>query len=360
MEDELVEDEHLTLEQRSVLPSPGYFIPDSLREHRTAMDVDERLDGCDRAMLVDGDADGLGAAAVVRRVFSDDDVAYVASSPNGLHDDLALFADALPEDVPAYVVDLCLDDVDAVGDALETLVERASAVSWYDHHQWDDDVIATLRSMGVEVAVGESDEVCSADVTLQQLEAQGHDVGDEIRDVVAVTRDQDLWIKEHPRSDDLADLSVYLDDDEYVETILENGVAFDEETSAFLEQKREEKRALIDLAVQRADLHEVGDVTVAQTYGRCSQNEVAEQLRQRGADAATIVKPEGGVSFRGSDGFESCHEVAGLLGGGGHPKAAGCKPDVFGSMLDVARHWLDEGAAAREATLDAYRAVIEE
>lgn len=358
MEDELVEDEHLTLEQRSVLPNAGFFVLDSLRESRTEQEVAERIDGCDRAMLVDGDADGLGAVVVARRAFPDDEVAYVPTSPNGLHDDLAIFAEHVPEDVPAYVVDLALDDVEAVEAALDGLVERAASVHWYDHHQWDDAVIAALEERGIEVAVGDSDEVCSADVTLQELEAQGHALDDDVHEFVAVTRDQDLWIKEDPRSDDLADLSVYLDDDEYVDAVLETGVDFDEETRAFLEEKREEKRALIELAVERASFHEVADTTIAQTYGRCSQNEVAEELRQRGADAVTVVKPEGGVSFRGSDGFERCHEVAGLLDGGGHPKAAGCKPDVFDTMLDFARHWLEEGAAAREATLDAYREIL--
>jgi len=101
-------------------------------------------------------------------------------------------------------------------------------------------------------------------------------------------------------------------------------------------------------------------VTVAHTYGRCSQNEVAEELRQEGADAAVVVKPEGGTSLRGSDGFERCHEVADLLGGGGHPQASGCKPDVFDTMLEFARHWTTDGEEARREVLDAFEELLGE
>ncbi|MDY7082256.1 MAG: recombinase RecJ, partial [Halobacteria archaeon] len=153
----------------------------------------------------------------------------------------------------------------------------------------------------------------------------GHDFDEDDETLVKVTRDQDLWIKKDPRSDDIADLSVYLDADEYVETLLEHGVELGEEQSEFLREKRVEKDDLIDLAVERAEFDEIEGVTVAHTYGRCSQNEVSEALRQEGADAVVVAKPEGGMSLRGSDGFERCHEVARRLGGGGHPKAAGCK-----------------------------------
>jgi oligoribonuclease NrnB/cAMP/cGMP phosphodiesterase (DHH superfamily) len=106
-------------------------------------------------------------------------------------------------------------------------------------------------------------------------------------------------------------------------------------------------------------MESVGPWTVGVTYGRCSQNEVAEALREAGADAAVIVKPAGSASIRGSDGFERAHEVAGLVNGGGHPRAAGCKPDIYDDMLDYAHHWTTEGYATKQVILAAFERVAE-
>jgi len=83
-------------------------------------------------------------------------------------------------------------------------------------------------------------------------------------------------------------------------------------------------------------------------------------MREDGADASVIVKPAGSASIRGTDGFERCHEVAGRVNGGGHPKAAGCKPDIYDDMLDYAHHWSTEGAVTKQVILEAFRALIAE
>ncbi|MEF8854575.1 MAG: recombinase RecJ, partial [Haloarculaceae archaeon] len=49
------------------------------------------------------------------------------------------------------------------------------------------------------------------------------------------------------------------------------------------------------------------------------------------------------------------HEVARQVNGGGHPKAAGCKPDIYDDMLDYAHHWSTHGAVAKQAIVDAFR-----
>lgn len=355
MEDSIIDDEHLSLEERSLLPSKGFFVPESYREERRRAEFEESVAGRSVVMLVDGDADGLAAVVLGRQVH--DDLGYATASPNYLGDALERLAEFVDEGATVYVVDLC-PDPDVPLDDLEEVAESASSVRWYDHHQWDDETRSAVEELGVEVVVGESDEVCSADVALKEFEEVGYTFDEATRELVAVTRDHDLWIRDDPRSDDLADLSVYLDADEYLEAVSE-GPELDEEYHEFLEEKREEKERLVELAVERAETVDVAAVTVAHTYGRCSQNEVAENLRERGADAAAVVKPEGGTSLRGSEGFERCHEVARLLGGGGHPRAAGCKPDVFDTMLDFARHWTTEGEEAREVVLESFREVLD-
>ena len=43
------------------------------------------------------------------------------------------------------------------------------------------------------------------------------------------------------------------------------------------------------------------------------------------------------------------------MNGGGHPKAAGCKPDIYDDMLDYAHHWTTRGTVAKRVILDAFR-----
>ena len=148
--------------------------------------------------------------------------------------------------------------------------------------------------------------------------------------------------------------------EEYVATVLDHGADLPEEVLAFLDEQRVEKEDLIERAVTRAEYEEVGPWTVGVTYGRCSQNEVAEAMREEGADASVIVKPAGSASIRGTDAFERAHEVAGKVNGGGHPKAAGCKPDIYDDMLDFAHHWTTRGAVTKQVILAAFREVARE
>jgi oligoribonuclease NrnB/cAMP/cGMP phosphodiesterase (DHH superfamily) len=255
-----------------------------------------------------------------------------------------------------YVCDLCPDSQSDVTDA-GAVVDRVGRVAWYDHHQWDPELADLVRQAGVDLVAGESGEVCSADVALAELDAE---FDDRYRELAAVTRDHDLWIREDDRSDDLADYAYWTDPEEYVGTVLEHGADLPAEAQELLAERRVEKDRLIEAAVGRARLREVGPWTVGVTYGRCSQNEVAERLREQGADAAVVVKPAGSASIRGTDSFERCHEVARQVGGGGHPRAAGCKPDIYDDMLDYAHHWSTRGAVAKQAILEAFGRLADE
>ena len=73
-----------------------------------------------------------------------------------------------------------------------------------------------------------------------------------------------------------------------------------------------------------------------------------------------IVKPSGSASIRGGENFASAHLVARQVNGGGHPKAAGCKPDIYDDMMDYAYHWTTEGESAKRVILQAFRRVAEE
>jgi oligoribonuclease NrnB/cAMP/cGMP phosphodiesterase (DHH superfamily) len=417
MDETLIDDDALSLGRKSVLPGTGFFYPDSLDEQRDEQRAIETLSGASTVVVADPDADGLACTALLREAFgsagdelvddvtdrirerlgadesegedegtdetgvdpetetpdveaalSDEEdaegsirerstVGLVPTGPSEIADALELVAEHADSGVELFVCDLCPDAFESVEDELSAVLEVAESVRWFDHHQWESGVADAVRTAGVELVVGDSDQECTADVALRSLE---YEFPEHFADLAAVTRDHDLWIREDDRSDDLADLSYWLDAETYVETVRTYGADLPDVALEYLATRREEKRALIDRAVDRADQRIVGPWTVAVTYGRCSQNEVAGALREQGADAAVVVKPAGSASIRGSEGFERCHEVARQVNGGGHPKAAGCKPDVYDDMLDYAHHWSTRGAVAKRVIIDAFRSLVDE
>ncbi|AFK19580.1 phosphohydrolase [Haloferax mediterranei ATCC 33500] len=394
MDDELIDSSQLSLPRKSVLPGAGFFYPDSFDEERAEERAKEKLEDAAVAVVTDTDADGLGCVALARERYdaaldvedfeerieerlsedeeaedeeaaeADDEeeerpkssVALVGSSPYSLEDDLQRVADYAPEGIEVFVCDLCPDKYEYVEEELEALAEMAGEIHWYDHHQWKPEVAEQVREAGVDLVVGESDEECSTDVTLRELD---YDFDERFVELAAVTRDHDLWLNEDPRSQDLADYAYWTSKEEYVAIVGAYGADLPPVVEEYIAHRRVEKENLIEAAVDRADTKSVGDWTVGITYGRCSQNEVADALREEGADAAVIVKPAGSASIRGSEDFERCHEVADLVNGGGHPKAAGCKPDIYDDMLDYAHHWTTQGATTKRVILNAFERVAE-
>jgi oligoribonuclease NrnB/cAMP/cGMP phosphodiesterase (DHH superfamily) len=401
MDDDLIDSSSLPLSRKSLLPGTGFFYPDSLDDDRDDERVEEAVDGADVIVIADADADGLGCVALLREMYDaaldvepfeeeiaerlagedsvaadadvlavgdgepeeeeaveqESTVALVSASPHNLEDEMARVAEFAADGVEVYICDLCPDRYEYVEDELNDLLDHASAVRWFDHHQWRDEVAAKVREAGVDLVVGDSEEECTTDVALRSLD---YEFDETFTDLAVVTRDHDLWLREDPRSDDLADYAYWTSSEEYVTVVGAYGANLPEIVEEYIAERRIEKEQLIDLAVSRAEIKEVGPWTVGITYGRCSQNEVAEALREQGTDAAVVVKPAGSASIRGTEGFERCHEVAGQVNGGGHPKAAGCKPDIYDDMLDYAHHWSTQGSAAKRVILAAFERLAEE
>jgi len=390
MDDSLIDSSELSLDRRSVLPGTGFFYPNSLDEDRSEERAKAAIDGAEAVVVTDSDADGLGCVALIRERYDaaldvepfldainarlndgddsdetavetddgdDSPVGLIAAGPHSLTESLEYVATYAEPGTAVYVCDIAPDSYDAVADPLETIRERDDRVSWYDHHQWPADVADAVRDIGVDLVVGDSDKECSTDVTLRSL---GYDFDEQFTELAAVTRDHDLWINDDPRSKDLADYAFWTDAEEYAAVVGAYGASLPQPVEAYISHRRVEKEQLIAKAVDRAAYKSVGPWTVGVTYGRCSQNEVADELQAAGADAAVIVKPSGSASIRGGEGFESAHLVARQVNGGGHPKAAGCKPDIYDDMMDYAYHWTTKGETTKRVILQAFERVAEE
>ena len=390
MDDSLIDSSELSLDRRSVLPGTGFFYPNSLDEDRSEERAKAAIDGAEAVVVTDSDADGLGCVALIRERYDaaldvepfldainarlndgddsdetavetddgdDSPVGLIAAGPHSLTESLEYVATYAEPGTAVYVCDIAPDSYDAVADPLETIRERDDRVSWYDHHQWPADVADAVRDIGVDLVVGDSDKECSTDVTLRSL---AYDFDEQFTELAAVTRDHDLWINDDPRSKDLADYAFWTDAEEYAAVVGAYGASLPQPVEAYISHRRVEKEQLIAKAVDRAAYKSVGPWTVGVTYGRCSQNEVADELQAAGADAAVIVKPSGSASIRGGEGFESAHLVARQVNGGGHPKAAGCKPDIYDDMMDYAYHWTTKGETTKRVILQAFERVAEE
>ena len=349
MKDWLIDDDRLSIGRKSVLPGEGFFRPESIEEEQEEREAAETLSDADIIVVADPDADGLACTALIRNARGE--ASLLPTGPHEIRETLSWVADYADPSAELYICDLCPDSEADIAD-IAAIADRLEAITWYDHHQWDDELATQVRESGVDLTVGDSDEVCTADVALAEL---AYDFDEKFAELAAVTRDHDLWLREDERSDDLADYAHWVEPEEYIETIAEHGADLPLEAEELLAERRVEKEALIEKAVERAELRQVGPWTVGVTYGRCSQNEVAEALREQGADASVIVKPAGSASIRGTDAFERCHEVAQQVNGGGHPKAAGCKPDIYDDMLDYAHHWTTHGAVAKQAIVEGFR-----
>lgn len=424
MDDDLIDSSDLPVDRRSLLPGTGFFYPDSLDEDRSKQRAKAALDGAEAVVVTDSDADGLGCVALLREAYdaavdvdpflaelaaeladddsSDDDesdasettgdgeddsaietdtaaddaetdsavgdddiddetpassVGLIASGPHSLTKSLQYVAGYAEPGIDVYICDIAPDEYDAIAEPLETVVEVSDTVAWYDHHQWPDAVAEAVGAAGVDLVVGDSDEECSTDVTLRSLD---HEFDEQFTELAAVTRDHDLWRNDDPRSEDLADYAYWTDAEEYAAVIGAHGPSLPDVVEAYIAERRVQKEQLIEKAVDRAAYKSIGPWTVGVTYGRCSQNEVADELRAAGADAAVIVKPSGSASIRGGESFEQAHLVARQVSGGGHPKAAGCKPDIYDDMMDYAYHWTTHGESAKRVILAAFRRVAEE
>lgn len=354
MDRDIIADDDLPLSRKSRLPGEGFFILEEERERERDMAAKDALADADVAVIADPDADGLACVALIESVHPD--VALLPSGPHDLVATLERIATFGPEDLDLFICDLSPDSYDRINAPLEDILAASGSITWFDHHQWSPAVVDSVRDAGVDLTIGDSEEECTADVVVRAMDATFPAY---LEELAVVTRDHDLWIKEDARSDDLADYAYWTEPEEYVDTVREHGAELPADAHSFLAEQRVEKEALIERAVDAARFEDIGPWTVGVTYGRCSQNEVAEAMREAGADASVIVKPAGSASIRGSATFERCHDVAAQVNGGGHPRAAGCKPDIYSDMLDYAHHWVTGGAITQQRILTAFEELVE-
>ena len=364
--DDLLTRSTLTEDEWRITPEPEALIPDSVQREQRSEQFRDALTPDDSSqtqpdaiVITHTDADGLTSAALLAERHGHDTPIRPVSY-NGAYRFEHALADLLAAEITDRLVYICdfnpPDRAETdLPDALRRLIdERNCEITWYDHHQWVDDALTAYRDAGIDVIVDEDE--CTASLIRADVD---HQFADHITELVDVTRDIDLWIRDDPRSPRLNIFAKLVDTPaEYVLTVLEHGPDLPADVSDRIDDQIDRDTRLEQAAVKHADVHTVAGTPIATTYTRGGRSsEIGNTLVEsdpfgRDIDIAIILRAAGSVGiYSHSDGqgddpdpsvFAQCHEIAGRLGGGGHPTASGFSVPVE-TFRDLARYWATAG-----------------
>jgi len=358
MKEELYEWDSRSLPDKRKYPSENFFEPNSITRSRDKEEAREILEGESIVVLGDADADGLAAKACIDAYY-DESVPFVPCGPHGggvyLGEAIQMAIYGLEEDSTVYIQDVTVDEQWKIKH-LPRLQEKAE-ILWFDHHEWDSDVESFARNNTdyFEVDTGKDfpeENQFAARCTAMMIRdyfsnKENHQFSQKLNELVDVTGEYDLWRLRDERCYDLNDYSQVVESHEnYISTVREFGAEIMkiDSVNQSVSEFREEQRKLHDRAISTAEIKIVNGIKVAEIYGNCQVNEVAETLRKNeSVDLCVFSKPHGGISLRGSTGFTDCDSIAQEMGGGGHEKAAGAFADEFDSIGDYVSHWSSEG-----------------
>lgn len=284
-------------------------------------ELEDELPSADAVGVVDTDADGRACEVVLRDRFENPVIISANGSEYGIYlsHALRLISENCDSETPVYVADLSPDST--FSSFLASLAKVDSPIHLYDHHDWDWDARTSIETVVDELVI--DGDQCAAQV----LQENVHPNADEnLREFLDVTADHDLWIKEDERSDHLSTMSFHLSRERYVDAALEHGADMVRESKELQGLYGESERTAqerANIAVNKAEWLDINNTSVAVTYFGCHQSRVGEMLIKNGADLAVIIQPTLSVSFRSTEEFGRCAELARSLGGGGHKDSAG-------------------------------------
>lgn len=237
------------------------------------------IKGADIVAISDTDSDGLGCLAILEAAYDNLTVARVLSGHGGTHPDLTealeLVNEHSVEGVPVFISDICPNE-EEMGEVLDKLYNVSGQLHVFDHHKWTDAMESHISDISDTFDVRSEQGYCAAQLVYEHVKDQIPDSEQEkYEELVAVTRDHDIWVKEDPRGDDLAELQFGLEEDEYIDCVRENGAAImnDDKLREEILDARLEKEQFIEVGSKRADWVEIpipeydDSITVAFVYG---------------------------------------------------------------------------------------------
>ena len=283
------------------------------------------------------DFDGIMGAVALYRLHSDEDF---KSFPTSRRKFLETFKKAIKEGPNLlYVVDIGPNESEL--DEIEALLrEKNFELVWMDHHKWSDKILETLSKYG-EVIYDRS--TCGAGLAARYAKEKGADLCSCCEELVELSCDIDLWIRKDPRSEKM---SVALGNERWRPYLIEKlwrCVGWDKDWEEAYEETINEMKEFLERVLDKAVTLKVDDIEAIIVPITRKQiawvSFLAEFLRQRKPYDVIIFESDvGSLHMRRGSEKVDLSELAKLLGGGGHPAAAGASLNY--SVVDRLLHKL--------------------
>lgn len=357
--EEIIDYKNRDYKDNSVYPPKSWFKKltydnyDRNSRNRKIKSVDKNI------LITHNDADGLVSGALFRDFYRDMTVVPID------YDDMEETFDKVSEYSEGieklFVADLNLDKVYS---SIEKIAEDVDEFKWFDHHEWGREE-QELEDMGIEVTIDR--DKCGARIVFNYLKDQGYSYSSSVTEIVDLTEDHDLWIKnstsinisgeEKLLSDIISTVAFFSDNEDFMNNILQYGKDFINNQDNMLKDYLNEEDFLEDkiktdrkkrnyIKNNYTHITELEGYTVAIVYGRASPGKLLEDLKQeKGVQVLVLMRPKGKVSIRSDESFKHCHEIAENLGGGGHEQAAGAFPEYASDwgIGNYVHHWNQKG-----------------
>jgi oligoribonuclease NrnB/cAMP/cGMP phosphodiesterase (DHH superfamily) len=305
----------------------------------------------------DKDVDGLASAAIVWRYAKTKNLDFKAILADYGSFEQVFATIAKQRDTLIIITDLGMDDtiIDVVQKGVTKAISQGCRIVWLDHHQWSDNAIKMILSLGNKPVLKVNHEFCAAEITHKvlmprdevsaELAKIAHDTDFNLREIEAATaltdavsvirfgaidKKEEVTDTIYPILTKLADsgMSGVWDNDahKFKDTLLNKRV----------ENYRKEKTKKMRKAlaghhdevihgklVRIVEIHSGLTSTDMGTFASNQENLTSIDPEMKVADLLLSLSQGGMLGFRrGRDGV-LCNAAAKLFNGGGHPYAAG-------------------------------------
>jgi len=275
------------------------------------------------------DADGVAAAALYAYLQNLDRVELVFTEPYLLDKALRKISEKIGND-KLVVCDLGLnrDTYRETVAILREVAGRATGIEWYDHHVWSGEWIEGLRGVGVVLNIDRS--TCATGVVAKYAPRTRSSIDEKfVKELVSGVCAGDLFQFDHWLGPWYLRLIKRRDSDEWRRRVFEVLAKGSLWASEFTERVVESFEAEIQHynTVEENTIfleHRGVKIAVGLSRDDAENSFVAAYIIGRfGVDVVALTSLDGKISLRSSN--YDVRELAYKLGGGGHPKAAGCK-----------------------------------
>ena len=244
----------------------------------------------------------------------------------------------VPNKAHVYIADLGLNNLimDKVINQLRRIISSGGIVKWFDHHLWDEDWIKSVKSVGVELYVDRS--TCAAGVVAKYLGVKGEGVNELVKAACSL----DLWRFDFWLGSFLGKIVGFRGGSKWKEYVVRRLINFkgslDDDLLAIVEEEVSKELRLFSQAIRKALVKNFKDIKLI-GYFKGNEEHVTSYiahilLSRFNADIAVICR-NASISLRSKR--YNVRELAKILGGGGHPQAAGAplRPPIYIRILSM-------------------------